>query len=80
MPDHVTQPQLDAGYRAIIDAIELRDLPNDLERSMAILGYTVSILLVGIKPEYRFEEALKWTAILLDNVHRGLLRERQPDA
>lgn len=80
MPDRIPQSEIHDGYRAILDAIKCHDAHRDLDRALIIIGYTVNHLLVAIKAEYRMVEALKWTSIILDNVHHDLMQHPTDDA
>jgi prophage DNA circulation protein len=56
----------------------LSTLPDQIEQALAVMGYSMSLLLHGIEPQFRLEAARGWVIVLLNNVHRGV--EDQLDA
>ncbi|HEY2616457.1 MAG TPA: hypothetical protein VGI78_03890 [Acetobacteraceae bacterium] len=50
----------------------LATLPDQIEAALACMGYSMSLLLHGIEPQFRLEAARTWVIVLLNNVHQGI--------
>jgi hypothetical protein len=50
----------------------LATLPDEIEMSLAAMGYAMNTLIHAVGPEDRFEVAKAWALVFLNNVHRGI--------